>query len=173
MSTKTENLYGKTPDAILRETGQEHSIPVDIRAILEHYKISALFMDFSKLNNVRRNEHILSAFVCSGENAAIFYGKSKTLFLPRIRFTTTHELAHVCLTGNDNHIEFWPEENTCKDEEIAANIFAGELLIPERQLKYVKDSLLIPSLSILANIFSVPHNVMAERFSYLGIDNLI
>ena len=50
-----------------------------------------------------------------------------------------------------------------------ADIFAGELLIPESSLVRVYNQFYLPSLESLAKIFSVSTNVMAARLDYLSM----
>ena len=38
---KIKNIRGKRAADILRETGQEHSFPISLNKIVEHYEISA------------------------------------------------------------------------------------------------------------------------------------
>lgn len=175
MCQKIEKLRNKTANQLLQESGQGNSIPVDITAVLKYYGISALPMDFSTLNNRRDGNNILGALVCMGENVAIFYGQDETMSAHRIRFTVAHELAHVCLTGEENHVEFRCEGTDMNQLEIAANIFAGELLIPQKQLEDVIQKLLVPTVEVLADIFSVSSHVMKERLDHLNIkiDNVI
>ena len=62
------------------------------------------------------------------------------------------------------------ENGTVKDtKETEADIFAGELLIPEQSLVKVYDEFYVPSLKSLAKIFMVSTNVMAARLDYLSM----
>ena len=84
----------------------------------------------------------------------------------RQRFTIAHELAHCCLhTENlqQNHIELRDNTFPKTEKEKAADIFAGELLIPEPLLKEIYSKFYLPSLKTLAKIFHVSTNVMAAK----------
>lgn len=66
------------------------------------------------------------------------------------------------------YVEFRGTMNSDNENEIEANVFAGELLIPKKQLNRVYKQLIVPSLVGLADIFEVSINVMRERLLYLG-----
>ena len=177
MCKQTERLVGKTPKDLLTMTEQNDSYPIDLKKILEKAEISALPMDFKPLEEkllesgqMEAGNSILGAFVSRGDKAAIFYLKEPEMGVHRYRFTIAHELAHACLTGEDNHIEFrFDSDPTATSEsEIVANVFAGELLIPEPQLEIVIKKLIIPTIGTLADIFEVSYNVMEARLRYLG-----
>ena len=98
----------------------------------------------------------------------IFYRASDSI--NRRRFTMAHEIAHCCLhtdTLTDKHIELRSSKTQNDPREYNANVFAGELLIPESSLKMIYEQLLVPSLSGLSVIFQVSTNVMAKRLDYL------
>lgn len=68
-----------------------------------------------------------------------------------------------------NHIELREEAFPKSKKEKDADIFAGELLIPEPTLKNIYQEFYRPSLESLAKIFSVSTNVMAARLDYLDM----
>lgn len=182
MCKQTEQLFRKTADDLLKMTNQCDSYPINLKKILEKAEISALPMDFSRLEEemsksgeLTEGNFILGAFVSKDNKAAIFYRKEPDMGIHRHRFTIAHELAHACLTGQDNHIEFRFDSDPASidENELAANIFAGELLIPEPQLEVVIKKLIIPTVSTLADIFEVSYNVMEARLKYLGKYDLV
>lgn len=169
-------IIGKTPEELLRLTEQEDSIPVDISTILFKLNISEIKMDFAEIEKalelqVNEKGAVSGMVLLSGDNVGIFYNEKDGL--NRQRFTIAHELAHCCLNGGrlaENHIEFRHEISTDDEEEIAANTFAGKLLIPEGSLKKVYEQLSIPVLDSLAKIFQVSITVMKERLKMLKMD---
>lgn len=180
MNKKIEGLFGRTPDELLTECGLADRIPLDLSVLLNKIGISALPMDFKPLEEsealreyVANRGHILGALVCTDESAAIFYNKNDIRDGHRYRFTIAHEIAHCCLTGEPNHIEFRHDSNSFDENERAANIFAGALLIPEKNLRMVIGDLFLPSVRTLADIFAVSENVMKARLSYLQISDRI
>lgn len=180
MCKPVKELYGKTPSELLEMYGLQDSVPLDLSVLLKKAGISVLPMDFSKIEQtkelkeqVEKRGHILGALICIEDNAAIFYSNKDVENGHRYRFTIAHEIAHCCLTGEQNHIEFRHDSETVTEDELAANVFAGELLIPEAKLREIIGELLIPSINVLADIFEVSVNVMRARLDYLNIGSKI
>lgn len=175
---KIKYLKGKTASEILKDTGQENSIPVDLRAILHKLEISAISMDFSEIeeilcDQVKKRGRILGAVMTTHDDAAIFYSNDQELMSNhRYRFTIAHELAHCCLGSDLNHVEFRHDGSFDEAGEREANIFAGELLIPLPQLERVSKELLLPTITNLAAVFEVSETVMAARIEYLNRSDL-
>lgn len=175
MCKPVREIQGKTAEELLKLSGQTDVIPVDLSQILKTIGISALPRDFSKMEeNLVGENKILGALVSKGDNAAIFYRDDTSVMSPhRYRFTIAHELGHACLTGESNHIEFRIDNISGDPQERAANIFAGELLIPRKQLEEIIQKLYIPTVHTLADIFEVSYNVMKARLSYLKLDSAV
>ena len=116
----------------------------------------------------------MGALVTNGNNAVILYREQDQIDGHRSRFTIAHELGHCCLAHyqvNEAtvHLSFRHERTTDNIQEVAANIFAGELLVPKTTLESVIDELILPSVQTLADIFAVSTSVMLERLKYLKI----
>ncbi|MCI8777525.1 MAG: ImmA/IrrE family metallo-endopeptidase [Oscillospiraceae bacterium] len=145
--------------------------------LLEKLDIKVIPYDFSNLekndykNQVIEKGIIWGAAVHSGDRIGLFYRQDDSE--KRKRFTLAHELAHCCLHMDENtseHIEFINDQANSNDEkEYDANVFAGELLIPEEPLRYALENLIMPKVEILAQIFGVSLNVMKARLKYLKI----
>lgn len=177
MTTILEKIRNKNPIELLKEYNISMKPPIDISKLLESIGISTISQDFSEIEEIKKVEKgsILGAALSSGDDLAIFYKRFDSLH--RIKFTISHELAHCCLhcpTNESTHIEYrlnlfselsWQELK--KEKE--ANIFAGELLIPEEVLKKYYDEMIVPSLSSLSKIFDVSTSVMAARLDYLNM----
>lgn len=173
-NTELSKLYGKKATDILKETNQENAVPVDLKKILQFFDISAVAMDFTEIEKSLSIENkILGALSCQNGKSAIFYNYKDKEDSHRYRFTIAHELAHVALQAETNHVEFRTDSTILTKEELAANTFAGELLIPQNSLYNIIDELLIPSVSVLADIFEVSINVMKERLKHLKIKTKI
>lgn len=160
------NIMGKSAEELLQMSKQSDVIPVSLTKILNTVGISCLPFDF------KGDTNILGALVCVGNNAAIFYRKDDPRDGHRYRFTVAHELAHCCLQHiNTQHgsVHYRKETDNENEDEIAANIFAGELLIPEKSLRNALEELLLPSLKLLAQMFAVSENVMRARLDYLEV----
>ncbi len=180
MCKPIEKIRGMSAPELLEYCGQKDAVPVSLSTILKTVGISAIPYNFSEMETSYRksyqstkNVHILGAIAATDENAAIFYNEKYKCDSHRCRFTIAHELAHCCL-ANDSRLtkdRFLLELRTDDDEpndcERAANVFAGELLIPKTNLYDVIDQLLLPSVYNLAKIFDVSYNVMLERLDYL------
>ena len=170
-------LHGKTANDILCIADQMDSIPVDVKRILEVLNISAVPLDFTdmekKLTGIYANKSILGAMVSNDKGTAIFYNNKDKTDSHRTRFTIAHEIAHCCLHGPTPHVEFRFDGATEKEDEIAANTFAGELLIPERALQTTISQLILPTVSALADIFDVSMNVMKQRLIHLNLNDKV
>lgn len=170
-----EMLNSTSAKDLLYKYNLDNSFPVDIRTLLDKLDIKVIPHDFSNLekstykSEVLEKGAILGAVVSTDEKIGIFYNKhdSET----RIRFTLAHELAHCCLHPEDvrEHIEFRSDDKNPNEKEREANIFAGELLIPEEPLRYAVENLINPKIDILTQIFEVSSNVMKARLEHLNI----
>lgn len=173
-------IRNKTAQELLELSGQLNKVPVDLKALLKKLNISCIPFDFSELEAAKYGttekhaDHILGALVTNGNKAVILYREQDQIDGHRSRFTIAHELGHCCLAhyqiGESTvHLSFRQEGTTNNTQEVAANIFAGELLIPRAPLENVIDQLILPSVQTLADIFAVSTNVMNERLRYLKI----
>lgn len=175
-------IRGLSAEDILELCRQENSVPVDIKTILKKLGISSMAYDFSELEDELEEcsdgNHILGALVTKGDKAAIFYSIDDKKDSHRYRFTIAHEIGHCCLKhfpvhGETTHPVFRKDGDTSNKQEIAANIFAGQLLIPRNSLIRIIDELLKPSVSVLAKIFDVSEKVMYARLKHLNIKTKI
>lgn len=178
MCKPIERIQNMSAQQLLEYCGQEDAVPVDLNAILRKVGISALPMDFTemeaqyrKMDGVSPDAKILGLTATKNDNAAIFYSEKYKKDSHRCRFTIAHELAHCCLSDpglreRGWHLEFRTDEEPNEDE-MAANVFAGELLIPKKKLYEIIDQLLLPSVYTLAKVFDVADTVMLARLKYL------
>lgn len=168
-----EKIKDKTALELLKEYNIEISPPINLSLLLDNIGISVIARDFSEIERRCKYDDgsILGAAFSKGNNLAIFYRKFDTY--NRKIFTIAHELGHCC-KHSDNlkiaHVELRTTNNYIDKREIEANIFAGELLIPEKVLMDNYKSFIIPSLNALSKIFGVSSNVMAARLDYLNLD---
>lgn len=174
MCKKLRELDGLTPDEIFLICGVD-AYPVNIQMILKKLGIKSGVMDFSNIETqipevIEKRGFILGAVTIIGDDVNIFYSKNSTE--NRKRFTLAHELAHCCLNATSlkkGHIEFRFDETTEEPRELAANIFAGQLLIPEALLRKMYNSLIIPAVDVMAAEFQVSTRVMEARLKYLNL----
>lgn len=173
MCTILEKIRNKTPDDLLKEYRIEQNPPINISMLIKNIGISLIAKDFTSMEK-QHNHHlgsILGAAISKGNSLAIFYKNSDTY--NRKIFTIAHELGHCCLHSDNlkiSHLEFRTKSNILEKHEVEANIFAGELLIPEKVLLEKYKEFYVPSLKVLSNIFCVSTNVMAARLDYLNLD---
>ena len=176
MCDKIAELNGMTADTVLNKFWKRNILPVDIAKILFDMDIRVSAFDFSDAEKKIGipNGDILGAILTEGNTAAIIYKKGDSL--NRVRFTLAHELAHCCLSHitpeSKGYIEYRRQQSCTEKHEVEANIFAGELLIPELELsavlvKYFANS--FPMSTFLSNVFMVSVSVMEERLRYLKI----
>lgn len=180
MCMKLSELNGLSANELLKKAGQDGIVPVDIAQLCYDLQIIIKPFDFASIessetyrNQVISKGNILGVVLAQGDDLAILYREADTK--NRKRFTLAHELAHCCLhmsPQDDIHVEFRIDGNSDEQKEVEANIFAGELLIPEDGLKSIINETkvereIIPS---LASLFAVSINVMEERLKYLKIE---
>lgn len=189
-----ETLKGKDADYVLDTWGSRNSFPIDVVSVAKKIGIQLGSIDFTDLEKtsafkdlVNERGHILGAVFVDEEDVQIVYSnklpnekkfkhlsddEKREKLLRRQRFTIAHELAHCCLhmNGKENdHIEFRTDQINYDDpDEFAANIFAGELLIPTDIIvticNILKNNIRISQLS---DIFRVSKHVMNARIKYL------
>jgi len=139
---------------------------------------------------------IYGLIVATEENVGIFYkkniliiddAKKRRISEYKDIFVLAHELGHCALHAMDvkrqPYIDFNLKnarrfknidlENSDMvkyyNREVEANIFAGELLVPEKKINELLSKLDYPFLSIIADAFEVTANVMKARLVYLGL----
>lgn len=165
-----KNMRNKSAMDLLKENGISLTPPINIFLLLQRLGIKEVAADFSDIEKILQYDsgEILGITFAQEKQVGIFYRSSDSI--NRRRFTMAHEIAHCCLhtdTLTDKHIELRSSKTQNDQREYNANVFAGELLIPESSLKMIYEQLLVPSLSGLSEIFQVSTNVMAKRLDYL------
>ena len=176
MCTKLKELNGLTPEYILNKywNPKRNTYPIDIARVLYRMKIRVLPYNFSKYDDNNLENRILGAMIADETNLALLYRNSESK--NRNRYTLAHELAHCCLAHLEDetmpYIEWRHDGNVTDEREIEANIFAGELLIPTKELRGVLSSDYpdtLPRVAELAKKFAVSTNVMKGRLKHLEI----
>lgn len=169
-------INGLSAETIIERYGDHNAYAIDIVKILNNIGIKFEPRDFSNIevdhlkNTVKERGSVLGAVMADPKHLTIYYRKDAGM--NETRFTLAHELGHCCKTmktTDDFHIDFRFDEKSTEPNEVEANIFAGELLIPTNKLLEVYEKLGITSLSKLAEKFIVSTNVMKARLEYLGL----
>ena len=179
MCKKLKELNGLNPEEILNKywNSDRNVYPIDIAQILFKMGIRVVPYDFSKFDDGNLENRVLGAMVADEQDLAFLYRKGETK--NRNRFTLAHELAHCCLAHLDDkampYVEYRHDGVVTDSKEITANIFAGELLIPHKELRNLLSNHYpntLPVITELADNFSVSLNVAKERLKYLKIPYL-
>lgn len=174
MCTTLKLLSGETANTLVEKYGLADKLPVSLNGLLKSCDIGLYSTDFKELRKLpeilqeeKEKGEILGAVAVIDNKLNIFYRNTDSVH--RQKFTIAHELAHCCLDNNslvnEGHIEFRMEmsEILNKEKEEKANLFAGQLLIPDKALKKFYEKIKIPDLNLLAEAFDVSVNVMRER----------
>ncbi len=169
------NLAGKTVNDLLEDANVKKSeIPRNLDKLLKGLKIAAMPMDFSQLERILEDDvkkwgNILGAVAINKKNEiGIYYRAGSSL--DRINFTVAHELAHCCLHQKQlekGHILMRYDGYFKDDDEYIANVFAGELLMPEECIRKEFEQEPRPRIFDLASKYKVSINVMRARLEYL------
>lgn len=172
MKHSREQLIKKKAAELLEENGITDA-PVDVQSIAESLKIS-----------IRRTptEDELSGFLLRKEGGPTLIGVNTNHHPNRQRFTIAHEIGHYVLhQHSDLHVDRvvvkLRSELSSKgedSEEIEANRFAAELLMPQVMLE--NDIQELPSSDLnderviqqLAKRYGVSANAMTNRLNTLG-----
>ncbi|WP_224758223.1 ImmA/IrrE family metallo-endopeptidase [Thomasclavelia spiroformis] len=197
MCPPLERIRGKKAEEILKEYGEYEKVPVDIMKILKKIGAFVIEDDLSFLEddedikkNIEKYGELCGVILATKRNLGVFFKKLDVDYKNiekvnsakhRSRFTLAHELAHCALhTDNigDGYVEYRFENgmtninDAYSHREEEANIYAGELLIPEHSLNEMINKLEVPSINALSKIFDVSGNVMKARMEYLGREYL-
>lgn len=168
-----EKMRNKAPEQLLLEYDIPLTPPIDLKQLVKKIGITEIAFDFSKIEEVSNKPKgsICGAIYANGDNLGIFYKSDDTM--NRQRFTIAHEIAHCCLDTDSlkqRHLEYRNTTTQTDPKEIRANIFAGELLIPESIIRSIHKRIYVaPRLSDLANLFQVSIPVMTARLENLGL----
>lgn len=126
-----------------------------------------------------RVERDISGFISRQGDGSIIIGINTFHHAHRQRFTLAHELGHLCLhTGKALYVDHVPKFRDVKSsqavepEEIEANIFAAELLMPEafliQDIKAMGDDIITKdAIESLAKRYKVSAEAMRVRLERL------
>lgn len=156
--------------------GFEEQLPIDVQAIIQAHNIA-----------IRKQplEEVVSGMLVVKKGHAII-GVNESHHLNRQRFTLAHELGHFILHGNSSSVfidaspVFFRDETSSegsKLQEIEANAFAAELLMPENMLRRIinnqpLDAFDEGAVRRLAAQFGVSTQAITIRLTKLGLINV-
>lgn len=126
----------------------------------------------------KRVERDISGFIARQQDGSIVIGINTFHHTNRQRFTLAHELGHLALHKGSLYVDHVPKFRDVKSskaldpEEIEANLFAAELLMPEemllRDIKAMEDDRLAASaIDSLAKKYKVSPDAMRARLERL------
>ena len=179
-----EGLKGMGADELLKKYHLENSVPVDLDKLTENLGINIYEVDFTKMTDyvgktgekkadkMQFLSDVLGILLPMENQIAIVL--KPNLSYHRKRFTIAHEIDHCCLNDElkSSHIEFRHSvfsSDIHNQKEIAANIFAGELLMLEEAVKKVCAKFFVPEINAIAKVFQVSVSVASKRLNYLNI----
>ncbi len=132
---------GKRAGEFLREYHPSLELPIPIERIVEF----GLGLDIVPMPNLYTNFRI-NGFL-TADRTAVYVDERQYLFYPeKYRFTLAHEVGHLVLHGGfyadingknlDEYIEYigCMGEETLDRFEVQSNLFAEQVLVPEREL---------------------------------------
>ena len=173
-----DNLNGKTSDDLVTKFELDKMLPVRLDKVFEYCDVEVLPTDFKTYEEnpeiskiVDEKGLILGAVAVNNGKINILYKKDDSKH--RQRFTIAHELAHCCLNADElatnGHVDYRLDIEEATKDEFAANVFAGELLIPKKTLDTLYKVIKRPKIGVLSEIFDVSENVMMARLKYLKL----
>lgn len=178
---KRENLVNARNKA--KEIREQYNLTgpgVDLNELIDNFnksnqdiQIVASELDLSELE--KHYKKPLSGFIKKMGNK-VYIGVARDEPAFRKRFTLAHELGHFFLGHDTSQIEFRQNINALElailgyyhdDDEKEANEFAGELLMPEEEVKQLYN--LVKDSDKLSKIFGVSYQAMEVRLKRLGL----
>lgn len=172
MPREIENLPNITKKIIDDLKSKEFPIP-----------IVKIVGDLNFFVGKQQMEDNLSGYIVISDEVKERFGKRKLICvntkdsIGHQRFTIAHELAHYLFDYDENeNCEFYNTYKTDEvqsDEEIRANKFAANLLMPEEEFKR-QYNIFIHSESFYQNMteyFQVSKKAVARRIDELGLNN--
>lgn len=157
------------------------NIPMTARQVLESYWDGALPVKLVAIANAMGISVFKSSVLSSSgqvgydENNRIKIVLKEDESVVRRRFTLAHEIGHVALGHVSPGAELYRDDpdsfflSTRDPNEVAANKFAAQLLMPAEQVRLLFDSREIKSITEMAEIFKVSEVAMHYRLKNLGL----
>lgn len=158
---------------IVNDLLKKHNIltpPVLLDTILEKENIKYLEKDLKVLN---LSDDIDALIYKDDEMKVLAVNPVTHLYPAKKRFSIAHELGHLFLHFTDNQKHYIAFRNYLgtegKQEEIEANIFASNLLMPDEMVEKEYFELELPAISLLAQKFKVSHQAMKIKLNNLHL----
>lgn len=163
-----QELQHKSIPEIIRILGvleNEDYATADLSKLAYGLNVSVLAHNFEGAKIA--GEKILCAFVTNSKgNSCIFY--SDDLLHNEARIIIILAFSKYILTGN-NHFYVTQSTSFSKREDMLAT----EMLMPKKTVTEVICKLILPSTTVLSDIFQVSENFVKQRLAELGIETKI
>lgn len=172
---KSEEVMELSPEEAARQILDQgrYETPVDVERIAQRLNITIRMQELE--------ENVSGVLIIKQERAVI--GVNKDHHPHRQRFTIAHEIGHFLLHRSSDRVfidaapVFFRDENTSSGrdpQEIEANQFAAELLMPERELRALVSVQPIDvfddaGVRRLATHFGVSAQALTIRLTRLGL----
>lgn len=137
-------------------------LPVDILSI-----VKAIGLEAYNLNDREIAEGVSGRFETVNGIPSLFVNTQESL--ERQRFTLAHELGHYCLAHGNAFRDTRESMYSYDPKEHAANVFAADILMPEKHVKHLIFNRGIANISQLADMFLVSYTAMKIRLESLGL----
>lgn len=188
MCDKIKKIKNKTPKEILDEYWDEH-FPVNSKMLLNKMGIKTEKIDFTPLEAslyLEGNDHICGLAYSQNDDLNILYSDKLNDIV--VNYVLAHELAHCCIhlpvyaefhvelkTEKDLYFPYPRTKRKTKKKELEADIFATNLLIPNKKfIETIEQSVLegsVPTINSLSNTFKVPEEIIRLKISIINRQN--
>ena len=105
--------------------------------------IEDIYLKLGVQREEESNQYGIEAYSDLSDKLTVFINPELTYYEPRRRFTLAHELGHVCIPWHNGDIKCETDNNyfningkkLLDTQELEANIFASEILMPTGWIK--------------------------------------
>lgn len=166
-----EKAYIKATEFLIQIA--DHDFPFNLR------KLFAEFTDFKLISFEQLEKEGLNPGNFGSEDAFIIEDPLGYIYLcydtkspvERKRFSLAHELGHHCLGHNTDSSLMISDRNLYDKQELEANYFAAQLLMPEQIFSTLKDKGVQLNVTDIATYFKVSKEAAQKRLQTLNKRN--
>lgn len=166
-----EKAYIKATEFLIQIA--DHDFPFNLR------KLFAEFTDFKLISFDQLREQGCDQKLFGSEDAFILEDPLGFIYLcyntkspvERKRFSFAHELGHHCLGHNTDSSLMISDRNLYDKQELEANYFAAQLLMPEQIFSTLKDKGVQLNVTDIATYFKVSKEAAQKRLQTLNKRN--
>lgn len=158
-------IDAKKEATMLLEKTKQKKPPVNLEKILDYLGIVSCPYDFTSVGASN-----VSGYIHKTEGKSVIWVDFKEI-KTRQRFTIAHEIGHYLQHMDEDeisYIEYRGGKSANREVEWNADAFAAELLMPEKMLAEIHESLPFPTVGAMAYEFEVSRQAMQIRLDHLG-----